>query len=193
MHQEQGKSGWVIISCEAESILENLLGRLEASGVSPERLTLVRLEREQAERTWPSPPAAPAHRQTTATARGNDERPSHGWVFNDALWSHSLLWGAILGVIGLILGLRSYPADRVFLLTLLFFLGGSITALIVARFRGGWINPRREVSHPASQSAGNMADQAPARVDPILVGIKISRHEIGRVEEIAREVVTKYN
>lgn len=190
MHQEQGKSGWVIISCEAESILENLLQRLEASGVSPERLTLVRLEREQAERTWPGPPAAPVRRQTAAAALGNDERPAgREWVFNDALWSHSLLWGAISGVIGLTLGLRSYPADQVFLLTLLFFLGGSITALLIARCRGGGLPPRREASHWADI----VADQAPARVEPILVGIKVSRDEIGRVEEIAREVVTKYN
>lgn len=180
MDQEQGKSGWVILSCEAESIVENLLRRLEANGIGPQRLTLVRIDREPSPRTWP----AQESRQPRVETKSDLPSPSG---FNNDLLIHSLLWGVILAIIGLSFGVRRYSSGSLATLTLLFFLGGSIFSLLVAHLRRSENN---RSTHP--QPSGTSDVEPPlARTEPILVGIKIARGQVEKVEEIARELVSR--
>ena len=181
MHQEQGKSGWVILSCEAESILENLLRRLEAQGIGPERLTLVRIEREPSEHTWTA-------RQTLRqTGKRAENVPPPSSRFKNELLFHSILWGLILAMIGLTVGVGRYSPGSLVILTLLFFLAGSTFALIVTHFR------RMEIQRANEPSKPHTSEDVPShpRVEPIMVGIKIARGEIEKVNEIARELVSQ--
>jgi hypothetical protein len=195
MHEEQGKSDWVILSCEAESIVENLLRSLEASGICLERLTLVRVEREIANRTiWGGERAV----TQSDSSMKKDDRPSQvrvEWSLPDVGRRQAVLWGLVLAVLGpsigvplrILLGFERVSSSALLLLFLLLFLCGSITSVVITRLRGTKIQQDTVQATPITCQT----ETPPERVEPILIGIKIARDEVRLVKEIAREVVTR--
>lgn len=180
----QGKSEWVILSCETESMLESLLQRLEGVGVRPERLTLIRVEREPTDRTWNLTTPILPH-------RGQD-RSAHlpSIVIETWRW-HSILWGLISALTGLpiimmirlALGLGRLPTVSLLLLIMLLFLGGSLGPII--------LTASRRKGQPDQKTSGLIEERTKERVEPLLIGMKIALNEIDQVNKIAGEVISR--